>query len=172
MGGGPDSPGCWQSFPWQCQGLSAAPVAHFRVTGKLWLRPRKSFRQNGCHGSQKAVWKPKISDPNLSLPQHLPNRGQSSSSKEAKSLHNCTPTARVEKHTRHRELDGVQNLPFSAIKAWGGPSTIHLCIPSASGLCNSSVHLHPKCNKNRQEGQLVSCGLKKIQKGHIRNKSG
>lgn len=79
VGGGPDSPGCWQSFPWQCQGLSAAPRAQFRVTGELCLLPRKSFRQNGCHGSQKAVWKPKISDPNLSLPQHLPSKGQSSS---------------------------------------------------------------------------------------------
>lgn len=73
-------------------------------------------------------------------------------------------------HKAHRKLDGVQHLPFSTIKAgWGAKHCSPLCwgrqsIPSASGLCSSSVHLHLKCNKNRKEGHFVSCGLKNPEK--------
>lgn len=96
--------------------------------------------------------------------------------KKAKSLQHCIPRARVEKHKAHRSDSWWSPTPpILTTKAWEGAQHCSpLCcgresILSASGLCNSSVHLHPNAPKTGKRDSLFLVVLK-IQKGQIRNK--
>lgn len=160
--------------------VPAAPIAHFRVKGELCLCPRKSSRENRCHGSQKAVRKPKNSDPNLSLPRAPPRQQpellilRKTYQKQAKSLNNCVPTARVEKHTRH--IAGWNPTPpIFSHKSMVGPSPVHLCAgggkvsPVLQGCAIQVFHLHPKCNT--KTGKRDNLGLVVLKNPERTNKN-
>lgn len=73
-------------------------------------------------------------------------------------------------HKAHRELDGVQHLPVSAIKAWEGPSTVHLCAgggkvsPVLQGSAIQMFISTPNATKTGKRDSLFFVDLKKNRK--------
>lgn len=158
-GGGPDSPGSWQSFPRACGHAKASLLLQKHSSGSkesCVSSQGKASGQTGIMAHKKLFANQKT----LTQTHHSHSTSWTKAralhfkedlAKESQILNNCIPTVQVEKHTKaHRELDGVQHLPFSAIKAWGrAKHCSSFCwgrqsIPSASEPCNSSVHLHPR----------------------------
>lgn len=182
--GGPDSPGCWQSFP--------SPRGH--VKASLLLQKHISGSKESCVSSQgKASGKmgvmahKKLFANQKTLTQT--HHGHSTSwtkarafhfkedlAKESQILNNCIPTARIEKQGTQRARWNPTP-PIFSHKSMGEGQALFIFVlgeakyPQCFRVLQFTCSSPPKVTKTGKRDSLFLVVLK-IQKGQIRNKSG